>query len=131
MLKTVAAHRPLRVLVVDDHADGAEMLAMLLRLEGHEVQVVLDGQAALERCRVCPPELVLLDIQLSGDLDGYEVARRLRRGPTGATACLVAVTGHGTQEDRRRASEAGFDILLLKPVDPAELRELAGVVGST
>jgi DNA-binding response OmpR family regulator len=130
MHMTVAAPRALRVLIVDDHEDGAEMLAVALRLDGHAVAVAHDGQTALERCRDCPPELVLLDLNLGGDLDGCAVARRLRRGAGLGTACLVAVTGLGTAEHRRRAAEAGFDMFLLKPVDPAELRELALAVGS-
>ena len=129
MHMTVAAPRALRVLVVDDHEDGAEMLAVALRLDGHDVAVAHDGPTALERCHDCPPELVLLDLHLGGGLDGCEVARRLRHRGL-AAACLVAVTGLGTAEHRRRAAEAGFDMFLLKPVDPAELRELALAVGS-
>jgi two-component system CheB/CheR fusion protein len=127
---TAASQRPLRVLIVDDHEDGAEMLAVALRLDGHDVAVAHDGQTALERCRDGPPELVLLDLHLGGPLDGCEVARRLRGQHALRAACLVAVTGLGTPEDRRRAAEAGFDMYLLKPIDPAELRELALAVGS-
>jgi CheY-like chemotaxis protein len=127
---SATSQHTLRVLIVDDHEDGAEMLAVALRLDGHDVEVAHDGQAALERCRECPPGLVLLDLHLGGGLDGCEVARRLRRGGGLRTACLVAVTGLGTPEYRRRAADAGFDMFLLKPVDPAELRELALTVGS-
>ncbi|HVR72420.1 MAG TPA: response regulator [Vicinamibacteria bacterium] len=127
---TVATPRALRVLVVDDHEDGAEVLAVVLRLDGHDVQVAHDGEGALERCAARPPELILLDLNLGGELDGCDVARRLRRQEGVRAACLVAVTGHGTSEHRRRASEAGFDMFLLKPIDPAELRELALTVGS-
>ena len=130
MHMTVAAPRALRVLIVDDHEDGAEMLAVALRLDGHDVMVAHDGQTALERCDEGGPELVLLDLHLGGDLDGCEVARRLRRHRGLSAACLVAVTGLGSAEDRRRAAEAGFDMFLLKPVDPAELRELALAIGS-
>jgi DNA-binding response OmpR family regulator len=126
---TVPARCPLRVLVVDDHVDGAEMIAVVLRLDGHEVQVAHDGMTALERYRARPPNLVLLDLDLGAGLDGCEVARRMR-GEAGAPTCLVAVTGLGTTEHRRRAWEAGFDLFLLKPVDPAELREVAFAVWS-
>ncbi len=125
-----ASQHALRVLIVDDHEDGAEMLAVALRLDGHDVMVAHDGQTALERCDECRPELVLLDLHLGGGLDGCEVARRLRRHRGLSAACLVAVTGLGSAEHRRRAAEAGFDMFLLKPVDPAELRELALAIGS-
>jgi CheY-like chemotaxis protein len=124
-----SGHGMLRVLVVDDHQDGAESLAMGLRLEGHDVQVAHDGETALAACRRHEPQMVLLDLALAGGMDGYEVARRLRRIPPLARACVVAVTGLGTSEDRRRAHEAGFDFYLLKPVDPRELHELARAVG--
>jgi CheY-like chemotaxis protein len=118
----------LRVLVVDDHVDGAEALAVGLRLAGHDVQIAHDGWTALAGCRRHAPHMVLLDLDLAGGLDGYEVARRLRAIPQLASACVVAVTGLGGQEDRRRAYEAGFDFFLLKPVDPRELQELARAV---
>jgi CheY-like chemotaxis protein len=120
----------LRVLVVDDHEDGAEALAVALQLDGHDVRVVHDGQSALAGCRDRAPDMVLLDLDLAGGLDGYEVAQRLRRLPHLTRACLVAVTGLGTQDHRRRAHECGFDLFLLKPVDPRELRELAATVGN-
>ena len=121
----------LRVLVVDDHEDGAEALALALRLDGHDVLVVHDGEAALTRGREHAPEMVLLDLDLPGEIDGYEVARRLRHAPRVARACLVAVTGLSTPEHRRRAHEAGFDLFLLKPVDPRDLRELAATVAES
>lgn len=127
LMSTVSSHA-LRVLVVDDHEDGAEALALALRLDGHEVRVAHDGREAMALCRACAPEMVLLDIALAEGPDGYEVARALRRQPALKEACLVAVTGLGMQEDRRRAWEAGFDFYLLKPIDPAELRELARAI---
>lgn len=117
-----------RVLVVDDHVDGAEALALSLRLEGHDVHVVHDGRAALADGREHEPQMVLLDLDLAGGMDGYEVARRMRVIPQLAHACVVAVTGLGTAEDRRRAHEAGFHFFLLKPVDPHELQALARAV---
>jgi signal transduction histidine kinase len=112
-----------RVLVVDDNADAAESLAMLLRAEGHEVRTAYDGPAALEAAAVIRPEAVLLDIGLPR-MDGYEVARRLRRDVGLKEALLVAVTGYGQEEDRRRVEQAGFDAYLVKPADLAALREL-------
>jgi CheY-like chemotaxis protein len=115
-------------LVVDDNVDGAESLATLLKLLGHEVHVAHDGPAALLATADVRPEVVFLDIGLPG-MDGYEVARRLRR-PGRSEALLVALTGYGQEEDRRRSREAGFDHHLVKPVDPAVLEDLlaGGVV---
>jgi signal transduction histidine kinase/DNA-binding response OmpR family regulator len=118
----VEAGGPRRVLVVDDNVDGAESLATLLKLLGHEVHVAHDGPAALRATADVRPEVVFLDIGLPG-MDGYEVARRLRR-PGRNEALLVALTGYGQDEDRRRSREAGFDHHLVKPVDPAVLEEL-------
>jgi PAS domain S-box-containing protein len=114
---------PRRVLVVDDNEDAANTMAMLLELEGHEVRAVHDGSAALEAARQMHPEVVLLDIGMPG-MDGYEVARRLRQDPHQAGVLLVAVTGWGQEDDRRRSREAGFDEHLVKPSDLARLREL-------
>jgi PAS domain S-box-containing protein len=111
-----------RVLVVDDNRDTAESLALVLRLRGHEVWTAYDGPAALQQVCGCQPEAVLLDIGLPG-LDGYQVARRLR-GEMGCAALLVAVTGYGQEDDRRRAYEAGFDHHLTKPIDLEELAAL-------
>jgi signal transduction histidine kinase/DNA-binding response OmpR family regulator len=109
-----------RVLVVDDNADGAESLALLLRLSGHHVQIAHDGLAALESAQSFRPEIVLLDIGLPG-VDGYEVARRLKQDPVTQTIHIIAVTGYGQEADRLRAQEAGFDHHLVKPVDPEVL----------
>ncbi len=113
----------LRLLVVDDNQDAANSLAMLLRLQGHEVRVAHDGPAALEMVDVYRPEMVFLDIGMPG-MDGYEVARRLRRQPGLESVRLAALTGWGQQEDRRRTAEAGFDHHLVKPVEPAALEGL-------
>ncbi len=113
---------PRRVLVVDDNRDSAESLADLLRLWGHEAHVAHDGPGALERMAECDPEVVLLDIGLPG-IDGYQVARRLRERQRREGLTLIALTGLGQQEDRRRAREAGFDVHLTKPVDPDALRD--------
>jgi signal transduction histidine kinase/CheY-like chemotaxis protein len=117
---------PLRILVVDDNVDGAEALALLLGLRGHEVQVEHTGPGAVAAARAFRPELVFLDIGLPG-MTGYEVARRLRAEPALQGMRIVALTGWGAEEDRRRAREAGFDDHLVKPVDPARVEAvLAG-----
>jgi signal transduction histidine kinase/ActR/RegA family two-component response regulator len=116
-----------RVLVVDDNADAAESLAMLLRLEGQEVRVAHDGPAALEAARAERPNVIFLDIGMPG-MDGYEVCRRLRQESGLNGAVLVAVTGWGQEEDRRRGQEAGFDRHLVKPVGMEVLQQvLAGL----
>lgn len=106
-----------RVLVVDDNVASAQSLAMLLSLEGHEVQVVHDGPTALEAVREYHHEVVLMDIGLP-DMNGYEVARRLRQQPELGHPLLVAITGYAEDEARRRSRDAGFDHHLVKPVDP-------------
>jgi CheY-like chemotaxis protein/two-component sensor histidine kinase len=111
-----------RILVVDDNRDSAESLAMLLQVQGHEVQTAHDGLAALETARAFRPDIVLLDIGLPR-MDGHEVARRLRR-EEGRQAVLVALTGYGTDEDHRRSQEAGFDYHLVKPVELDALYQL-------
>ena len=113
----------LRVLLVDDNVDGADSLATLVRLAGHEARVAHDGPAALEAAAAFRPQVVVLDIGLPG-LTGYEVARRLRADPDLSGASLVAVTGYGRDEDRERARQAGFDHHLVKPVAFAELLNL-------
>jgi len=112
-----------RLLVVDDNPDAADSLAMLLRLQGHEVRVAHDGPAALQIAAASRPDLVFLDIGMPG-MDGYEVARRLRQTPGLEKVVLAALTGWGQQEDRRRTAEAGFDHHLVKPVEPKTLEGL-------
>jgi two-component system CheB/CheR fusion protein len=124
------AARPARVLVVDDNPDVAESVAMLL-VEGlgHEVKVAHSGPQALELAREFRPEAVLLDIGLPG-MDGYEVARRLRQLPGADGALLVALSGYGQEEDRRRSREAGFDEHLLKPAGWATLQPVLARLGT-
>lgn len=112
-----------RMLVVDDNVDAAESLGMLLRLLQHEVRVVHGGLAALEAVHNFRPDVILLDIGMP-DLDGYEVARRLRQMPDFRRTLLVAVSGYGQEEDQRRSKEVGFDFHLVKPVDPQALQKL-------
>jgi two-component system CheB/CheR fusion protein len=114
----------LRVLVVDDSADSAESIALLLALEGHETRVAVSGVKALEMAQTFAPQLVLLDIWL-GDIDGYEVARRLRAQPQTANAFLVALTGHGDIDAHIHAAAAGCDEYFAKPFEPDQLAALA------
>ena len=106
----------LRVLVVDDNVDAAEMLATLLEMNGYTVSVEFDGASALATALREPPDVALLDIGLP-DMDGHELARRLRAQPQTADAVLVALTGYGQAEDQQRAHEAGFDHHMVKPAD--------------
>jgi CheY-like chemotaxis protein len=122
------AARPRRILVVDDNADSAESLALLLQLSGHVVRTEFDGGAAVEAAREFAPDIVLLDIGLPV-LSGYEVAQRIRQAKGSPRPLLVALTGWGQEEDRRRSTEAGFDTHLVKPVDPQELLRLVGDSG--
>jgi CheY-like chemotaxis protein len=113
-----------RILVVDDNADSADSLAMILNHSGHTAEPVYGAADALERAAAFDPEIVLLDIGLPG-IDGYEVARQLRG--RGSNARLIALTGYGQPEDVRRAHDAGFDAHLVKPVDLQHLlRDLGG-----
>ncbi len=112
-----------RILVVDDNLDCAVTLAQLLRCVGHDVQTAHSGLAALELARTCTPDVVLLDIGLP-DMDGLEVAPRLRLDLGLTKSLLVAVTGYGHDEDRRRSEDAGFNAHLVKPVDLRELNAL-------
>jgi PAS domain S-box-containing protein len=111
------------ILVVDDNRDAAESLALLLRLSGHEVRTAHDGVEAVETAAASRPEMVFLDIGMP-KLNGYDVARKIRQEPWGKGVGLIAVTGWGQDEDRRRSQAAGFDHHLTKPVDPAALESL-------
>jgi signal transduction histidine kinase len=107
---------PRRVLVVDDNHDAARSLSMLLKLTGHDVQTAFDGPTALELARTHAPEIILLDIGMPR-MDGLEVARRLRQEPNLKDVLLVALTGYGQDQDRRRSLEAGFNVHLVKPIE--------------
>jgi CheY-like chemotaxis protein/nitrogen-specific signal transduction histidine kinase len=112
-----------RILIVDDNVDSAECLALLLKLGGHQIQTAHDGPAALDIAQMFHPQVVLLDIGLP-ELDGYEVARRLREWPEMQNAVLIALTGYGRAEDHRLSEQAGFDHHLTKPVDPYTVETL-------
>jgi signal transduction histidine kinase/ActR/RegA family two-component response regulator len=112
-----------RILVVEDNPDAAATLRDFLELSGHEVELASSGADGVLAARLFHPEVVLCDIGLPG-MDGFEVAAELRRDPSTADAQLIAVTGYGREEDRRRSKAAGFDLHLTKPVDPAQLRQV-------
>jgi two-component system CheB/CheR fusion protein len=114
---------PYRILVVDDNPDARDSLADLLRLTGHEVRTAQTGPKAIDVARLWPPDIALLDIGLPG-MDGYELAGHLRAEPYGESLLLIALTGYGQDEDRRRTKQAGFDHHLTKPADPAVLAQL-------
>jgi CheY-like chemotaxis protein/anti-sigma regulatory factor (Ser/Thr protein kinase) len=113
----------LRVLVVEDNPDSAEMMALLLKLAGHETRLAGDGQTALQAARAFQPQVILSDIGLPG-MNGYELAAQLRAQPEFTQTLLIALTGYGQEEDRSRAQEAGFNDHLTKPVDPDKLGAL-------
>jgi two-component system CheB/CheR fusion protein len=109
-------HGRARVLIVEDNADAAESMLLLLELLGHHVRVAGDGPSALEAARANPPDVMLVDIGLPG-MDGYELARHVRQDEHLRRVILVALTGYGREEDRQQAFAAGFDYHLVKPVD--------------
>ena len=114
-----------RILVVDDNLDAADSLARLLADDGYDVRVAKDADEAMREAASFRPDTVVLDIGLP-DISGYEIARRIRKEPWGAAVRLVALTGWGQEEDRRRSREAGFDGHVMKPIDPAALLSLLG-----
>jgi DNA-binding response OmpR family regulator len=108
---------------VDDNRDSADSLVLLLRLLGNDTRTAYDGQEGVAVAGEFRPDVVLLDIGLP-KLNGYEACRRIRGQSWGEKVVLIAVTGWGQEEDRRRSHEAGFDHHLVKPVDPQELMKL-------
>jgi DNA-binding response OmpR family regulator len=113
----VPAHTaPRRFLVVDDNADSTASLAMLLSMEGHQTCTARDGEEALAAAERFQPDVVLLDLGMP-KLNGFDAARRLRQQPRGKEMTLIALTGWGQEEDRKRSRDAGFDGHMVKPVD--------------
>jgi CheY-like chemotaxis protein len=113
-----------RILIVDDNRDSANSLAELLHLRGHETHVAHDGLEALQLVARVQPEVALLDLGLPR-MSGYEVAQQIRAQEDGADIVLIALTGWGQEEDRRRSREAGFDLHMTKPI---EFAVLAGLI---
>jgi len=116
----------MKIVLADDNRDSADSMAMLLGALlgafGHEVEVAYDGIAAVKAAETHKPDFVLLDIGMPG-MDGYECAREIRGQAWSAGAVLVALTGWGQEDDKRRSQEAGFDLHLTKPVDPDALEK--------
>lgn len=119
---TASSHEPRRILVVDDNADAADSLGMLLEVRGDEVRIAYDGLEALDAEADFRPEVVLLDIGMP-KLSGYDVAKRIRQA-RGNAVLIVAITGWGQEDDRQRARDAGFNHHFTKPVDFEMLLEL-------
>jgi CheY-like chemotaxis protein len=117
----------LRILVADDNEDSAETLSMLIGLMGHDVRVAYDGIEAFSVAEQFRPHLAFLDIGMPR-LNGYEVARRIREQDWSANMVLAALTGWGQDEDRRASKQAGFNLHLVKPIDPSSIQNLlAGI----
>jgi DNA-binding response OmpR family regulator len=109
--------------VADDNRDAASSLAMFLELMGHEVRVAHDGERAVQLAEEFRPQTILLDLGMPG-MDGYDACRRIRSAAWGKDMRLIAITGWGQDDDRRKSANAGFDVHLVKPVDPETLRQL-------
>jgi CheY-like chemotaxis protein len=124
----VSASAKARILIIDDNRLSSNSTAMLLRLMGYELATAYDGVAGIESARTFRPDVILLDIGLPR-LNGYETARRIREQSWGKNIFLIAVTGYGQEEDRRRSLEAGFDYHLVKPVNFAELEKKLAEIG--
>lgn len=122
----IVATAPRRILVVDDNRDSAMSLALLLKMTGNDVQTAHDGLEALQKAENYQPDLILLDIGLP-KLNGYAACRQIREQPWGKDITIVALTGWGQEEDRRKSKEAGFDSHLVKPVDHAALVQILAV----
>lgn len=121
--KAPRSARPRRILIIEDNADARQMMRAMLALSGHEVSEAHDGISGIAAAAEARPDAVLIDIGLP-DIDGYEVARRLRSSALDGKVALIAVTGYGQPADERRALEAGFDAHLTKPVEPERLDEV-------
>ena len=117
------AGRGRNILIVEDNLDVRDALRWLLESEGHSVQTARNWREAIELTLQSSPDVALVDTGLP-EVDGYELARRLRATPRGAAIRLVALTGYGRPEDRRRARDAGFEVHLVKPVEPEDLMRL-------
>lgn len=116
--------RSRQVLIVEDNADHAQTLGLILELKGHNLQIASDGAAAIELARRIRPDVVLLDLGLPG-VDGFEVARRLKR-EHGDAVRIIAISAYGTENDRRQSLEAGCEVHLMKPADPRFIDSLLG-----
>jgi len=118
-----------RVLIVDDNEAAADMLAMVVRMQGHEVATASDGQEAIQRSSEFLPQMILMDIGMP-KMNGYDAVRAIRKQPWGKNILIVALTGWGQDEDKRRTKAAGFDHHLVKPAEPAEVQRLIRIAES-
>jgi len=118
-----ALARRRRILVADDNRDAASSLTLMLQLMGHEVFTAYDGLEAFELAEGCRPDAVLLDIGMPR-LNGFDVAKRIREAQWGRGVMIIAITGWGTEQDRRRSHESGFDFHIVKPANPVTLQKL-------
>jgi len=116
-----------RILIADDNTDVVEAFEVMLRMLGHEVEIAHDGIQALEIAERSHPEVIVLDIGMP-QLNGYDAARRIRQMPWSENAVLIALTGWGDEKDRRKSEDAGFDVHLVKPVDPVTLGNLLDTI---
>ena len=116
-----------RILVVDDDIDAATSLAVILEFEGYDVRTAFDGESALQMVDSFQPELTILDIAMP-KMDGFEVCRRLRAGPNGQRMAIAALSGFGQARDKRQSRKAGFDIHMVKPIDPSDLDHLLSIL---
>jgi DNA-binding response OmpR family regulator len=119
----------LRILIVDDNRDAADSVGLMLQSTGNEICVAYDGEDAVRAADRFRPQVVLLDIGLP-KLNGYEACRRIRKQPWGRNMVVIAVTGWGQDDDKRKAEDAGFDRHMVKPVDPHNLIKLLGSLPS-
>jgi CheY-like chemotaxis protein len=118
-----ASQRPLRIVVADDNLDAAESLAIYFGLAGHDVKTAHDGSEAVRAVQEFQADFAFLDLGMP-EMDGLEAARQIRKHPWGAGVVLVALTGWGQEEDKRKTREAGFNHHFVKPADPVELVQL-------
>jgi CheY-like chemotaxis protein len=123
MATTELSHPRTRVIIIEDNRDAADILRLLLDLHGYDVRVAHTGPEGVRLAHEWPPDVVLCDIGLPG-LDGYGVATALRQDPVTAQAHLIAVTAYGSDGDRQRCQEVGFEQHLVKPVDPGVILRL-------
>jgi CheY-like chemotaxis protein len=128
--RTEASSNPLRILVVEDNPDTAESFTTLLGIWGHKALFALDAQAALSTADSFAPDVMICDLGLPG-MDGYELARTIRRQPALRGATLIALSGYGRDEDRTRSAEAGFDHHLVKPADLEAIADLLATIATT
>lgn len=112
----------LRILLIEDNRDAARSMQLLLSLQGHEVSLAFDGHEGLDAIRAARPEVIISDLGLPGGMDGYAIAKTIRDDPQYQDVYLIALSGYGQEEDRKKAQESGFDLHLVKPVDPAALK---------